>query len=779
MLNRTVLCTALLLLPAMGAARAQRATAPRDTATQMSQRVEIGYRATSVDGDEARWERYRDLRDGPVLMLGASRSTAGSMLEFQARNIGYHDQQFELDYNDYGTWKVKASFNSIPLNYAYNTLTPWQHQGGNVWSLDQAARTQVETKVPGVLGIGTTAAHFDQASIYRGLADPFAMQARRDVASARVNRRLSEVTSLDLSFSTTKKSGNQPYGASYAFSNGNELPMAIDNRTNDVTAAFEWAEPSTGMFRLGWTGSWFDNQFQSLTWDNPLRATDFSNGKLPPSGPFDPSGYSNGNGPAKGRLALPPSNSLNSISAVGLYKMPGRTTLNGHLSLTSMRQDEALIPWTTNSVINSATVWAAFPHLQQLPRQSAEAEVRGVNAMLGFVTRPSSSFSFDMRYRFNDHENRTPHFDAVEYVRFDAVPEETGGESEQFNIRVNTIETGASFTPRGNTSFRLGYILDDYKREGRSFSDMTDYTFRLSVDTYGSDFLTVRGIYEDSRRVGNGFSEMALEEGGAQPGLRFYDEADRTRNRGTVIMQLMPSEKWDVGLTLATTKDEYKGEGFEFGLLDSKNTSYNLSVDFYPMDKVTLGVTYGSDKFTALQKSRNANPPSGVPGAYESWEDPSRDWYLDTDETVTNAGFYLDVTEVLPKTNFKLSYDFSDSDQGLNLFGPRVQALITGQAGNSRDTSRPCPTGFNSCFTPMPNVTNDWTQIRMEVQRMFQPKLGLNLAYQYEKFNIVDYATTNLPDGTPRIDNLGSLTTGYGNRPYKGSAVMLRLIYMF
>ena len=31
----------------------------------------------------------------------------------------------------------------------------------------------------------------------------------------------------------------------------------------------------------------------------------------------------------------------------------------------------------------------------------------------------------------------------------------------------------------------------------------------------------------DMQRVGTGFSEMAIEEGGAQPGLRFYDEADR------------------------------------------------------------------------------------------------------------------------------------------------------------------------------------------------------------------------------------------------------------
>ena len=111
-----------------------------------------------------------------------------------------------------------------------------------------------------------------------------------------------------------------PWGASFAFNNANELPLPLDNRTNDFAAGVAWANRK-GMFRLGWDGSFFNNQIQSLTWDNPIRATDFNNGLLPPNGPYDPSGYSNGNGPASGHMALPPSNSMNVVSLTGLYKM--------------------------------------------------------------------------------------------------------------------------------------------------------------------------------------------------------------------------------------------------------------------------------------------------------------------------------------------------------------------------------------------------------------------------------------------------------------------------
>ncbi|MCX7158366.1 MAG: MtrB/PioB family outer membrane beta-barrel protein, partial [Proteobacteria bacterium] len=62
----------------------------------------------------------------------------------------------------------------------------------------------------------------------------------------------------------------------FAFNNGNEIPMTLDNRTNDLTAALEWTHATDGMFRVAYDGSWFNNAFTSLTWDNPLRATDYT-----------------------------------------------------------------------------------------------------------------------------------------------------------------------------------------------------------------------------------------------------------------------------------------------------------------------------------------------------------------------------------------------------------------------------------------------------------------------------------------------------------------------
>ena len=60
------------------------------------------------------------------------------------------------------------------------------------------------------------------------------------------------------------------------------------------------------MFRAAFEHSMFSNQFNAVMWDNPLQLTDYNNGLVPPAGPYDASGYSNGNGPARGRISLVP-----------------------------------------------------------------------------------------------------------------------------------------------------------------------------------------------------------------------------------------------------------------------------------------------------------------------------------------------------------------------------------------------------------------------------------------------------------------------------------------
>ena len=376
--------------------------------------LDFGFRGgPDVTGDGARYERYRDLRDGAFSQILLNQATPTRMFEAKAFNIGYRDQQYLLNYTG-GPGRVSFNWTSTPLNYGYNTSTPWIESAPGVLSLSPEARLQVQNKAAGVVGVPSTASQLLTSSIYRGLAGPYDLQSKRDTANFAVAYDVTRDVGFTASFATTKKAGYQPWGASFAFNNANEVPLPLDHRTNEFSTGLEYSNPK-GMMRIGWESSFFNNNLSEFVWDNPIRATDFT--------PFDPSGYSNGNGPARGRQSVAPDNSLNSFSGTALYKLPAHSTLNGTLSYTVMNQNDTLIPWTINPAIANAGVYHEFPGLASLPRATAEAKVHGVNGLVNFSSRPNRYFGLNARYRFNDHKNLTPMFDAREYVRFDAVPE--------------------------------------------------------------------------------------------------------------------------------------------------------------------------------------------------------------------------------------------------------------------------------------------------------------------------------------------------------------------
>ena len=744
----------------------QQPAAPTSTAPEPEGLIDIGYRGTTATGDQARLERYRDLSDGVATQITFAKDTPQFSINASAFDIGYRDQRYRASLNGKGL-RIDGAFTSTPTNYGYQTQSPWISTSPDVFTLDTATRSLVQSKT--VMGIPQNVGDLSKVSAYRAISPTLDLASLRQTGNLSLAYDVTPNTSVDGGFTSTRRSGSQPWGASFAFNVANELPMQLDNWTNDANAGYE-ISGDKGMFRVGWNASWFNNNVHELVWDNPYRLTDTT--------PYDPSGYSNGNGPAQGRMALAPDNTLESVSGLGLFRFSKTTSVNYAVTYTQMRQNDGLIPCTINPAIANAGVYRQFPNLASLPRATADARVDQTNAVVNFTARPNRTISFNAKYRINNHDNKTPGFDATQYVRFDAVPVNTGGVSEQFDIRENAFDANMIVRVAPFTSVNVGYGYDTFHRTGRSFSDMTDNALRVSVDTVGHQWLTVRALYEYAKRAGSGFSEASLEDGGAQPGLRFYDEADRKRNRGTLLFVVAPMEVFDLTLSAALGKDEYDGEGHQYGLRDNKNRSYNVTVDFHPVKAVDVGASYGRDHYVANQASQNANPPGSD---YGSWTDPNRTWTLNNEENVNTFNLSVDLPKALgDKTGVKVSYDFSDSDNGFVFGGPRIFELQNNVALTPGD-ARPCAAGLSSCFLPLPNVTNRWHRLTAEMRYAFQKQVTLALGYWLEKLDVSDFATVDLPGqpGTPRIDYLGELSTGYGNRPYKGHTAFARLLYRF
>ena len=782
MRNRLMTGAALLLASATFAG-AQDKPQPSTTNTSGGT-IDVGGRVTSSDGDEARYERYRDLRDGANVNLLYGKVTEKWTFDIKAKNVGYRDQSYLLNFNS-SRVKFDLKFDQTPLNYAYYSQTPYICTEGNC-SLDAGLRQQVQTaftsspRPASPVGVPQTVPNLVTGSIYNSIARPFDMQSRRDTIAA--NLRLTATDNLDFLFGVNsyKRSGQQPYGAAFAFNVAMELPIVIDNRETDWTAGMEWASHQ-GMFHVDYEHQKFDQNVPSFTFDNPQFATDYcryGNAANPPGVCYDPSGYSNGNGPAMGRMSLQPSSSVDRVNWMGMVKLPARTTANASFTMGALRQDEALIPWTTNSSINNAATWAAFPELAHLPRDTAQMYVNNAAGTMNVSSRAIKNLTLTGRYRFSSRNDFTRPFDAVEYVRFDAVPEETGGETEPFTLNRNTLDVNAAFTAIPRSTIRVGYGLDRFEHTLRTTEGWKDQTARVSFDTVGNQYVTFRAQYEHTDRDTVGFSEEVLASMAMQPAARFYDEAARKRDRASLVLELTPLSTVGVNVTYTHGKDDYEGADseLEFGLLDNKNTAYSVGLSYTPSAKVNLGADFGRETFEAFQQSRNANPAPDP-----SWTDPNRNWTMTNDETVNNFSAYVNLLKAVTKTDIRASYDLMDSDQGFLHGGPRISSL-----------SVPTAAAPNGTFIPLPNVTNKWQRAMIDVRYTVNAKIGLGLSYWYEKLDVEDFATINsagsqtLPiaalgaqTDTARIDYLGSITTGYAARPYKGQTAIFRLFYEF
>jgi hypothetical protein len=365
MRNRLMIGTAALLLASATVASAQ-GKPQQETTPPSNGSVDIGGRFTSVSGDEARYERYRDLRSGVNANVVFNKETENWLFSVKATNIGYRDQRYTMDYSSKRV-KVSFLFDSIPLNYGYDLKTPYVCTAGNC-ALDPGTRATIQnsrgtgaTPVNSatIVGVPQTLAQVQTGTLYNNIARTFDMQSRRDTVAADVRFSATDNIDLLLGVKSYSRSGNQPWGTGFAFNNLVEVPLVVDNRETEIVTGVEWASHQ-GMFHVDYQHSKFSQNVPTLTVDNPLHATDWNS--TPGTG-YDPSGYTNAHGAAFSRMAMAPTNTLDTVNWLAMVKLPGRTTANAAFTMGANRQNRRSFPgrptrwWPTRTRTRRSPRW--------------------------------------------------------------------------------------------------------------------------------------------------------------------------------------------------------------------------------------------------------------------------------------------------------------------------------------------------------------------------------------------------------------------------------------
>jgi MtrB/PioB family decaheme-associated outer membrane protein len=605
-----------LLLQAASAVQAQPIVLPAGPAVSFGT-IDFGVRATDISGDQARFQRLRDIGDGPFLdQFRYNRTEQQWVVELGADHAGRRDQRYFARLGSLGNFKASFEWDQVPTFISADTATPYFAPGG-------PATLRIDDSIQAAAQAGT----FNLSDLARA-AVPFDLRYHRHSAAFDLVYTVNPDLDVRVGLKRTMKEGTQPQSGPFTgFGNSIELPAPVDTTTTDINADVTWAN-DRGMFRVGYEGQLFDNLAETLVWDNWAVLTDGIN-------------------PSQGRLALSPDNTLHGVSTTGSVKLPGRSRLTGHLMVGSWRQDGALLPFTIN------TAAAGIP----LDRPTADAQARTVAMNYAFTTRPNRYIWVNTRYRYYDLDNRTPEFEAPEYYRQDErnIRELRLVETHVHDYTRQYFDIDASFTPIPFAALKVGYGRRDVDRTFRIFTKTAENVFRTSIDTTGNQYVSVRGIYERSVREGSGFNlEDLLGIIAEHEQMRHFDIANRVRDRGTLLVQVTPIPEVGISASVAAGSDDYKDS--LLGLRDNDNRVYSVGLDVVPREEIGLGLTYSRENYAALQNSRDGRV--GTP----THDDPNLNWSIDSDDTVNNVGLYFDSWKAIPNTDLQVSYNFNRSE---------------------------------------------------------------------------------------------------------------------
>ena len=717
-------CGVMLAVPAAARAQATPPAQPAQKPVQAAAPVEearglfeetwrqffVGGRFSSIDGDPARFQRYGDFRDGLLFTKArwANDDPAGKWsYKFTADNTGYRDQRYFGEYERVGRFRISGLWDEIPQFYSVDTMTPFTTTESPLL-LDDATQLAIQQGNPAKL------------NLYVPQAGQFDLTERRDVGHVNFRGTPSRNIDVTAAFTTTRHVGELPWGASFGFSNDVEVALPYNSRTNDMNLGAEWTN-GRQMLRVGYTGSWFENLDDTLIWDSPLTLNDTTLV------------------PGRGRMALWPTNSANTVSFTGYSKLAHRTQVNGFVSFGTWTNDEPLQPFTINPTLTQFV----------LPRATTDATAKIFSTNLGIVSRPKNELRMSARFRHYGYDNQTPHTDIPQFINYDtSVKTSSTGGPEPYSNDRTTFDADATWTGFKPIALTVGYTYNNAGYDFRHFGSNSENVLTLIADAVGSQWLTFRAKYEVAGRTGSDLDQDILVEIGEQPALRHYDIANRGRQRFSGQVDIARFDRWIFSLSGGVGQDNY--DDSYFGLQESTFKTFSAAADFQSGNGFGGGGSYTYEQYGGFQTSRSSSPDA-------TFTDPNRDWTTDSKERVHYFSIYATPPKFGEKTEARISYDFSYAE------GNYFYGVVPGGP-------LPAP-------SQLPNVFNKLQQLKVDVRHRLNRHWAANVAYLYEPFSVFDFAFD--PTVVNSIVQPSSLVLGYVYRPYTAHSAFVGLRYVW
>lgn len=775
-MKRTKLVSVLFLILVVTAAAYGAGDAQEPT---VQVEATAGGQIVDLEGEhDSKFTEYRDVPQGAILdalSLRIGKAENPWQLQLNGKWLLRQDQAYRLEVKRAGSFHAGLAWNQTPHVFS-NDATFLLKEGYGRHSLDPTLRGVFEATAdaslaPLVLQALATTGHSTDVAYRRDdasgwlawdLGRGFAMRLDLDRQKRSGDRRLSIGTYI-----RSQRAGN--FDRENFTPRGLEMPETIDFRSSSAAWMGSWGG-SLGSLRAGYGVSRFENRVDSLIWDNPFQIT--------PKRTFDWSGFSQadrGNF-ARSQLSLPPDHTFDRWFVGGTLNLPGRTRITGEFSAATVKQDEAFLPFTTNTAVffpgpdgilddpntpaqESTDDVAAAGNLALLPSRSLDGEYKTKRATLRVSSSLYRPLTLSGHWRYYDFSDDRPELQLPGYVAFGDVAFRCGiGQSFSSSNRARPgftpcsgdgilFNEAASYTHQnygGDAAWRIVKALSVQVSAER---DVWDYDAR-QVDRTAEDILsatvrvmpwqwmTARLYWLDGDKEFAGDYEKGLETSG----IRAFDVWDRERQRVGADLDFEIGERWTVGGSYSRGKDEYPGENevdrdgtgalpverVAYGLQEFNTRSTSIGATWSPMPRLSIHASLGRDdseweslvvtKSTLASDAVNYDPNN----RWSRLQDDRTDWL--------NYGFKADLLPA--QLTLALDYDLARYDGRQDTGNPTLE--------DSNPANDP---NVNSAVArPFPNLSSDLHSGRASLDWTVSGKLRVALRYWYERYRLDDFS---------------------------------------
>lgn len=283
-----------------------------------------GYRAQTelggiyVSDSSAKFGNYTGLdEDGGYVLANAEGKAAhesGYVLEYSLEDLGLDSRSMIIEGGRQGSYDFFLDYDAIPKRVFDTTRTPYRGNGGSPLTLpDSWVYANTTT---GMTALPSTLRNVD-------------VQSDRETYGLGGRFFTGDNWKFSLAYHREDREGTGITSGSFVIPTA-QLMKPIDYQTDRVDAAVRYSAQRWHL-ELAYFASKFDNQTNSLRWENPYVSvpgeTDF------------------------GQMSLEPDNDYQQVSLSGSARVWDSTVLSLNLATGSGKQDQAFLPYTINPAL--------------------------------------------------------------------------------------------------------------------------------------------------------------------------------------------------------------------------------------------------------------------------------------------------------------------------------------------------------------------------------------------------------------------------------------------